>query len=198
MYYSGLRRGRCVPHHAAMKDLFGGDGALDCGPCRVRAWRWEDEPSLARHADDREVSRRLRDSFPHPYTREDARRFIGFARGQEPRTTFAIAVDGEAVGGIGLRLGQEVERRSAEIGYWLGRAFWGRGIATAAVRGLTGFAFEAFGLTRVFAVPFENNPASMRVLEKCGYLREGVMRRSVVKDGVVMDQILYAITDEDL
>jgi RimJ/RimL family protein N-acetyltransferase len=107
-------------------------------------------------------------------------------------------VHGEAVGGIGLTLKNDVERCSAEIGYWLGEAVWGRGIATAAVQALTDYGFKAFGLTRIFAVPFANNPASMRVLEKVGYVREGVMRRSAIKGGVVLDQVLYAITDQDL
>ena len=170
---------------------------LDCGPCVLRPWSEGDEGSLVRHADNHEVWRRLRDRFPHPYTRADAERWIAFTRRQGPRTHFAIEVDGEAVGGIGLELGSDIERRSAEIGYWLGEAFWGRRITTAAVRTLTRYGFEALDLTRIFAVPFASSSASMRVLEKCGYVREGVMRRSAIKEGVVIDQILYARTDED-
>ena len=112
-------------------------------------------------------------------------------------THFAIEVHGEATGGIGLELGSDIERRSAEVGYWLGEAFWGKGITTAAVRALTGYGFEALNLTRIFAVPFASSSASIRVLEKCGYIREGIMRRSAVKEGVVIDQVLYALTDED-
>jgi ribosomal-protein-alanine N-acetyltransferase len=171
---------------------------LDCGRCVIRPWKEGDEPSLVRHANNYEVWRHLRDRFPHPYTKEDAEQWIAFAQRQDPQTIFAIEVDGEAVGGIALELGNDVERCSAEIGYWLGEAFWGRGIATAAVRALTGYGFEAFGLTRVFAVPFATSPASMRVLEKCGYVREGTMRRSAIKEGVVLDQVLYAVTDRDL
>jgi len=74
---------------------------------------------------------------------------------------------------------------------------WGKGVATAALRGLTGYGFEAFGLTRIFAVPFANNPASTRVLEKAGYVREGAMRRSAIKEGIILDQVHYAITDLD-
>ena len=104
---------------------------------------------------------------------------------------------GEATGGIGLELGSDIERRSAEIGYWLGQEFWGRGITTAAVRALTRYGFETLNLTRIFAVPFTSSFASIRVLEKCGYVREGTMRRSAIKEGVVIDQVLYALTDED-
>ena len=171
---------------------------LDCGRCVLRSWREGDEPSLVRHADNYEVWRRLRDRFPHPYTRPDAEQWIAFARQQDPQTSFAIEVRGEAVGGIGLELGSDIERRSAEIGYWLGEASWGRGIATDAVRAVTGYGFEVLDLTRVFAVPFAGSSASIRVLEKCGYIREGTMRRSAIKEGIVLNQVLYALTDRDL
>jgi RimJ/RimL family protein N-acetyltransferase len=95
-------------------------------------------------------------------------------------------------------LHDDVERCAAEIGYWLGRAFWGPGLATAAVGGLTGHAFRTHALTRVYALPFADNAASIRVLEKAGYRCEGRLRRAAVKDGRVRDQAVYAITDEDL
>ena len=140
----------------------------------------------------------MSDGFPHPYTRADAEDWISPALRQEPQTQFAIEVRGEAVGGIGLELGSDVERRSAEIGYWLGEEFWGRGIVTAAVRAVTRYGFDTLDLTRVFAIPFADSFGSRRVLEKCGYVSEGTMRRSAVKEGVVIDRILYAITDKDL
>ena len=180
-----------------MTDVESSGVRIDCGCCVLRPWRGGDEPSMVRHANNYEVWRRLRDRFPHPYTRADAEQWISSTRQQNPQTHFAIEARGEATGGIGLEPGNDVERRSAEIGYWLGESFWGRGIATSAVQALTGYGFEAFDLTRIFAVPFANSAASIRVLEKCGYVREGIMRRSVVKEGVVLDQILYAMTDKD-
>lgn len=170
---------------------------IDCGVCSIRPWMSGDEVSLRRHADDREIWLNLRDRFPHPYTEHDARRWIEVASTADPLTNFAIEVGGEAVGGIGLVLHDDIERVSAEIGYWSGRTYWGRGIMTAAVRGLTRYGFQNFDLTRIYAVPFARNVASCRVLEKAGYVREGMMRRSAVKDGVVLDQILYAATDEE-
>lgn len=158
----------------------------------VRAWRLGDVPSLVAHANNRNVSRHLRDRFPHPYTREHGRGFLAWIEKQDPPSVWAIAVDGRAVGGIGLQPGQDVERVSAEIGYWLGEGFWGRGIATAALAAVTAPAFAAFGLARIFALPFAANAASIRVLEKAGYVREGHLRRSVIKDGVIQDQYLYA------
>jgi ribosomal-protein-alanine N-acetyltransferase len=170
---------------------------LDCGCCVLRPWREGDEPSLVRHADNYEVWRRLRDGFPHPYTRADAERWIAFAKQQDPQTHFAIEVRGEAIGGIGLGLRSDIERRSAEIGYGLGEGLWGRGITTVAVRAVTEYGFEALHLTRIFAVPFATTSASISVLQKCGYVHEGTMRRSTIKEGVVIDQELYALTDED-
>jgi [ribosomal protein S5]-alanine N-acetyltransferase len=101
-------------------------------------------------------------------------------------------VDGCAIGGIGFHLQPDVERVSAEIGYWLGEGFWGRGIATDSLQGVTAYAIEHHGLTRVFAIPFATNAASCRVLEKAGYVLEGRLRRSAIKDGVIVDQLQYA------
>ncbi len=171
---------------------------LDCGPCVIRPWQVGDEDSLARHANDRGIWLNLRDRFPHPYTRADAEQWVRLASGQQPVANFAIAVDGEAVGGIGLILRDDVERCSAEVGYWLGRTFWGRGLTTAALRGLTAHAFRTFSLTRIYALPFADNTVSIRVLEKAGFRFEGRLRRSAVKDGVVRDQVVYAVTDEDV
>lgn len=170
---------------------------LDTGYCVLRPWNKGDETSLVRYANNYEVWRRLRDRFPRPYTRADAEYWVDLTRQQHPQTQFAIEVHGEAVGGIGLEIGSDIGRRSAEIGYWLGEAHWGKGITTAAVRTLTSYGFQTLDLTRIFAVPFASSVASIRVLEKCGYIREGTMRRSALKEGVVVDQILYALTDQD-
>jgi [ribosomal protein S5]-alanine N-acetyltransferase len=165
--------------------------------CRVRSFRPEDAVSLARHADSREVWRTVRDHFPHPYTVDDAELWIERCRHSVPETQFAIEVDGEAAGGIGFVLQRDVERRSAEIGYWLGQAHWGRGLMTEVVRATTIYGFETFGLIRIYAMVFASNPASCRVLEKAGYLAEGRLRRAVVKDGQVLDQMLYAAVRQD-
>lgn len=165
----------------------------------VRAWRPTDAASLARHANDRRIWLNLRDRFPHPYHLADAEAFIGTATAMEPTTFFAIAIDGEAVGGVGYTLHDDVERASAEIGYWLGAAFWGRGIITSAIRAVTRHAFDRHAdLCRIYAVPFAWNGASMRALEKAGYRVEGRMRRSAIKDGKVTDQMLYAILRQEI
>ena len=134
----------------------------------------------------------LRDRFPFPYEMEQARTFLGWIAKQPSPTVWAIEVNGEAVGGIGIELHTDVERVSAEIGYWLGEAMWGRGIATEALKAVTAEAFRRFDITRLYALPFADHAASVRVLEKAGYVREGHLRRSAIKDGKVRDQLLFA------
>ena len=160
--------------------------------CDVRSWRTSDAESLLRHANNRNIWLNLRDAFPYPYTKHDARAYIRSVRDRTPETTFAIAVDEEAVGSIGFVLRTDVERVSAEIGYWLAEPFWGRGIATEALAALTQYAIVAHGLTRIYALPFAWNLASCRVLEKAGYVLEARLRRSAIKDGEITDQMQYA------
>ena len=169
------------------------------GTTKIREWRHADAADLARLADDREVWLGLRDLFPHPYGIGDALAFISLAGRMDPQTFFAIEVAGSLAGGIGCTRRTDVERIGAEVGYWLGRAYWGRGIATAALRLLTAQAFAADReLRRLWAVPFVTNIASARVLEKAGYTREGTLRQSAIKDGRVLDQWMYAILREDV
>ena len=172
------------------------DPEIDLGPGLglLRPLRRSDAKSIARHANDRAIWLNLRDRFPHPYTKADADAWLRHVEYLPPGTNFAIAVDGEAVGTIALTLGDDVMHRSAELGYWLGRAYWGRGIATAALAAFTEHAFAAFDVCRLHAAVFEWNRASMRVLEKAGFAREGRLRKSVTKDGKTIDSFLYALT----
>jgi RimJ/RimL family protein N-acetyltransferase len=165
---------------------------LNLRTCVIRPWRASDVDSLVAHANNRKIWINLRDRFPHPYTARDGRTFIRAARKMQPETFFAIAVNGAAVGGIGFVMLQDVERVSAEVGYWLGEPFWGRGIVTEALIAVTKYAIEQHRLTRLFALPFAFNTASCRVLEKAGYLLEARLRRSAIKDGSVVDQLQYA------
>ncbi len=157
----------------------------------LRPWRPGDEESLVRHANSRLIWRNLRDAFPHPYTLADAKHWIRIANSTTPINNFAIVVDGAAAGAIGLVLKDDVFRRSAEIGYWLGEEYWGNGIVTEAVRAVTDYAFATFDLCRVYAGVFEWNPASMRVLEKAGFVLECRMRKSVTKDSETIDELIY-------
>lgn len=165
---------------------------LDLGDLKVRSWRKSDLESLVRHANNPKIACNLRDQFPHPYARQDGVEYLNYVKALELETSFALECGGEAVGGVGFLLGSDIARLSAEMGYWLSETYWGRGLVTRAVLAASDWAFERYELTRIFAQVFAHNNASMRVLEKSGFEREGVMRRSAVKNGVILDQVLYA------
>jgi ribosomal-protein-alanine N-acetyltransferase len=162
--------------------------------CTIRPWRLDDAESLAKFANNRKVWLGLRDLFPHPYSINDAHEFLQKAIDAEPLTNFCIEAEGAAAGGIAIRLGQDVHRQTAEFGYWLGEELWGRGIMSEAVPAFTDFCFGNFPLRRIYAEPFANNPASARVLEKAGFVFEGRLKNNVVKDGELLDSLLYART----
>jgi [ribosomal protein S5]-alanine N-acetyltransferase len=160
--------------------------------CIVRHYRADDAASLAQNGNDRRIWLNLRDRFPHPYTQETAEKYIAYLATQEDATSYAIEVAGEAVGGISLHAREDIERIGAEIGYWIGEPYWGRGIATSAIRLVTDYALADRDLHRVFAIPMTTNTGSCRALEKAGYVLEGTMRRNAIKDGRIFDSHLYA------
>ncbi|OUJ70224.1 GNAT family N-acetyltransferase [Hymenobacter crusticola] len=164
---------------------------------RLRPWQLADAPALVACANDESVAQNLRDTFPHPYLPEDARWYLEtVATAHAPDIHLAIEVAGSAGGGISVIFKEDVDRRSAEIGYWLGRPHWGRGIMTAAVEALTKYTFVEFNICRLYAGVFAHNTASARVLEKCGYELEGRLRKSITKNGQTTDSLLYAIVNE--
>ena len=165
--------------------------------CLIREWRRGDEESLVRHANNPNVSGNLRDIFPHPYTPDDATRWITYATTKDPATDFAIIVDGEAAGGIGFVLHDDVTRRCVDIGYWLGEAHWGKGIMTEALRAISDHIFTNFDICRIQTIVFESNPASIRVLEKAGYSYEGRQRKAVTKNDITLDALMYALVTEE-
>lgn len=169
---------------------------LKLSSCDVRSWRTTDVDSLVKHANNYNIWINLRDAFPHPYAKRDGRAFIKGALSREPETMFAIAVEDEAVGGIGFVLHPDVERVSAEIGYWLAEPFWKRGITSEALAAVTKHAIATHHLTRIYAVPYAWNAASCRVLEKAGYVLEARLRRSAIKNGRIIDQMQYAYVVE--
>ena len=170
---------------------------LDCEVAVLRAWRSDDLDSLVANASHADVSRGLRDRFPYPYTGDDGRAWLARAVDEADRS-WAIEIGGLAVGGVSLHPGSDVHRYSAELGYWIGRRFWGRGIVSAIVTRFAPEAMRAFRLHRLFAAVYANNPASMRVLEKAGFAREGVQKSAVVKRGELLDLIVYARVRDSL
>jgi [ribosomal protein S5]-alanine N-acetyltransferase len=158
----------------------------------VRPYRLDDAEALVKYANNRKVWLNLRDGFPHPYTLEDARMFLQNACQPTPPTLYAIATPQEAIGGIGITINKDVHRLTAELGYWLGEPFWGKGYMTESVLKFTDAMFNQFGLVRIYAEPYAFNAASAHVLEKAGFILEGRMACSVIKDGKIGDQLLYA------
>jgi len=162
--------------------------------CTIRRWRPEDEASLAKHANNRKIWLGLRDLFPHPYTSQDAHEFLQRVTAKELQTVFCIDISGAAVGGLGIRIGEDVHRYTGELGYWLSEDFWGQGVVSEAVPAVTEYCFEKYALRRIFAEPYANNPASARVLEKAGFTLEGRLKNNVFKNAQILDSLLYAKT----
>lgn len=159
----------------------------------IRGWKKGDELSLQKNANNLKVSACLMDRFPSPYTIEDAINWINLLINQDPVVNFAITINDEVIGGIGMEPRQDVYRKTAIIGYWLSEELWGKGIMPEAVKLITDYAFTHLDFIRLQASVYSKNPASMRVLEKAGYVKEGVMRNAVIKGGEILDEYLYAI-----
>lgn len=159
----------------------------------LRGWHADDIPSLQKYADNPNVYNSLMDAFPHPYTTDDAVNWINLMQKQSPILVFAIDLGGELVGGIGLEMRQDIYSKAPLIGYWLGEPFWGRGIMTEAVKLVADYAFAKLDIVRLQAGILGNNPASMRVLEKAGFVKEGVLHNAIVKNGEVLDEHVYGL-----
>lgn len=157
----------------------------------IRQWNLNDLDNLVLYANNINIWNNLRNYFPYPYTEEHGKAWLEKNIGTEPVLNFAIDKDGEAIGGIGIILNSDVYVMSAEISYWLGEPFWGLGIATEAVRQMIEYVFYYFDIVRVYGEVFENNKASMRVLEKNGFYLEGVRRKAVLKNAVLMDDYIW-------
>jgi RimJ/RimL family protein N-acetyltransferase len=159
----------------------------------LRPWAISDTDSLTRYANNFNIARFMTDGFPHPYTTDHAEAFIKMATADDPIHIFAIAINGEAAGGIGIHPQADIHKKNAELGYWLAEPFWGQGIITKAIKEMTVFAFNVYDINRVFARPFSTNVASRRVLEKAGFTLEGRFEKTLFKNGEYLDELIYAI-----
>ena len=157
----------------------------------IRQWADTDLDNLVLYANNIHVWNNLRNYFPSPYTEEDGLAWLAKMKEASPIVNLAIDLDGEAIGGIGLILNSDVYAYSAEISYWLGDPFWNKGIATEAVRQMVEYCHYYFDIIRIYAEVFETNKASMRVLEKNGFYLEGVRRKAVFKNQILMDDYIW-------
>lgn len=167
---------------------------LEEGNIRLRKFMGSDKSRLAVLANNIKIWKNVRDLLPHPYHKSDAEAFISSVKDENPQLTFAIEYSGEFCGAIGLSPQSDVYRKTAEIGYWIGEPFWGKGIASTAVKLLTQYGFEKLKLVRIYTGVFEYNIASMRVLEKNGYTKDAIFRKSIYKEGKIIDEHRYSIT----
>jgi [ribosomal protein S5]-alanine N-acetyltransferase len=162
-------------------------------PFLLRPWRIDDLAPLVRYANDPGISGNLTDAFPHPYTEEHGKRFIEMAMSHDPMRIFCIEVNGEAAGGIGVHPQTDIMRRNAELGYWLARPHWGQGIISAAIPKAVEYGFRTFDIDRIYARPFGRNVASQRTLEKNGFVLEARLNGTIIKNGVIEDELIYAV-----
>ena len=150
--------------------------------------------ALQRIANSEAVARNLRDMFPHPYTLDDAKMFIENVKQGKMGHVFGIYRHfEELVGVISMTPGRDVNRGSAEVGYFIGEQYWNKGYATEALKMLPTIAHLNFGLIRLYATVLDFNQPSMRVLEKAGFTKEGILKSSAIKNGKVIDEHLYAL-----
>ncbi|MBS1795317.1 MAG: GNAT family N-acetyltransferase [Acidobacteria bacterium] len=158
---------------------------------KLRPWRIEDLEDVARAADNPRIRANMSDEFPD--SAEKWAKFLAAVVDNERILYRAVEIDGRVGGAIGIGPQTGVHRRNAELGYWLAEEFWGRGIITAAIREIVALGFAAFDIDRIFARPFESNAGSHRALEKAGFRLEARFEKTIVKDGALLDELVYAV-----
>lgn len=159
----------------------------------LRAWRRDDVENLTRLGDNPKIARFMTEGFPSPFTREKAIAFIQMANSESPPRILAITLMDEAIGGIGIHPQSDIYRQNAELGYWLGEPFWGKGIMTEAIRLMVAYGFEHWPVNRIFARPYHTNIGSQRALEKAGFILEARLQGTIIKTEEVLDEFIYAI-----
>ncbi|MCZ8285798.1 MAG: GNAT family protein [Bacteroidia bacterium] len=159
----------------------------------LRPWSKEDLPELVRQANNANIARYMSDVFPHPYTLENGKAFMEFANSKHPASVFAIVVNDQPVGSIGLHMQADILRKNYEIGYWLGEEHWGKGIAAEATRQICEYGFANLDCVRIFARIFGNNAASQKVVQKAGFVLEATFEKTIFKNGEFLDELIYAL-----
>jgi len=161
----------------------------------LKKWRLDYVKDIAKYANNKKIADNLRNAFPYPYTEDDAKRYINHCiiKEGDGQVCRAIVVDGEAVGSIGVFFRDDVYSKTAELGYWLAENFWCKGIMTRAIAQVCEMIFSEYDVVRIYAEPFANNIGSRRVLEKAGFILEGIMKNSVFKNDTIQDSCMYAM-----
>ena len=165
---------------------------------KLRPFTLADVDSLVRYANNWNIARNLKDLFPHPYLEQDARNFIEMATRETPIHIFAIDLEGQAIGAIGIHPQSDIYRKNAELGYWLAEPYWGKGIMSSVIKEAVNFAFSTYDIDRVYAIPFGSNIASQKVLEKNEFRLEGRLEGVLFKNGHLEDELIYAVRRDQL
>lgn len=158
---------------------------------KLRAWELSDIDSLVEHANNYNIAKWLTNAFPYPYNKEAGEAFLNSIINDNPTKVFAIEVNGEAVGSIGIFPQSDIHEKNAEIGYWLSEKYWGNDIMPKAIAEIVDYGFRTFDITRIFARPFSTNTGSQRVLEKAGFELEARLKKTLFKNGEYMDELIY-------
>lgn len=159
----------------------------------LRTLHEDDAAILAELANNKKIWDNVRDYIPNPYTLKDGKEFIEMTQKENPPLTFAITYEGNFCGVIGLVGLTDIHRKTAEIGYWLGEPYWGKNIMTTALQLITNYGLHQLGFIRIQTLVFEYNTNSMRVLEKCGYVKEGIFRKAIIKNDKIWDEHRFGI-----
>ena len=159
--------------------------------CKLRKWNEADLDTLVKYATNHNIAKWLTNGFPHPYTEEDGKAYLSTVTNDNPTKVFAIEVNGEAVGSIGIYPQSDIHEKNAEMGYWLAEAYWGQGIMVKAIKEIVEYGFQTFDIVRIFARPFSTNLQSQRVLEKAGFTLEARLKKALFKNGEFLDELIY-------
>lgn len=159
----------------------------------LRPWKLDDLDELVALANNKNVAQYMADVFPHPYSVENGKTFITFATSNPNSKIFAIIVNGKPVGSIGLHLQTDILRKNAEIGYWLGEAYWSKGIIKKAIPQMVDFGFKNLDIVRIFARIYGTNLPSQKAIEKSGFKLEGRYEKTIFKNNEYLDELIYAI-----
>lgn len=159
----------------------------------LKQWNINDADSLVLYANNENIARFMTNQFPHPFTLEHAQAFINNATQHQPTKIFAITVNNQAVGGIGIHPQADIYCNNAELGYWLAQPFWGHGIATKAIKQIVNYGFNTFSINRIYARPYGNNIASQKVLKKAGFTLEATLQNTILKNDELLDELIYAV-----
>lgn len=162
---------------------------------RLRPWRMDDLPSLVKYAANFDIAKNMMDSFPHPYSEQSGINFIEMTQ-RTKNLILCIEINGEAVGSAGIHLRSDIYKKNAELGYWLAEPFWGKGIISRVVPEMVDKAFTQFDIERLFGVVFGRNTASQRVMEKCGFVHEATLKKTIFKNDQFEDEVIYAMRRE--